>query len=139
MDLSQPFKDECQALPLFCATFLQAIDGLMFSALCLLVVSQAPQHCGSSEMQTTCYCCFAHRSAFSVIVLLLCVCVTVRTSVGKQEYTCLTCHWLNLMVLAEESTHTCKQTWRNLTCSLPLRYCGTHWQSDSSFASLEDI
>ena len=44
MDLSQPFKDECQALPLFCATFFQAIDGLMFLALCLLVVSQAPQH-----------------------------------------------------------------------------------------------
>ena len=40
------------------ASLLQAIDGVMFLALCPKVVSQAPQHFRSSEKQATCVGCF---------------------------------------------------------------------------------
>ena len=37
----------------------QAINGVVSLAMCPQVVSQAPQHFGSSETQTTCYSCFS--------------------------------------------------------------------------------
>ena len=41
----------------FHASLLQAIDCVIFLALCLQVVSQAPQHFGSSETEATCDGC----------------------------------------------------------------------------------
>ena len=48
------------------ASLLQVINGVMSLALCLHVVSQAPQHFRSSEEQTTCDGCFARQSICSV-------------------------------------------------------------------------
>ena len=61
-----PFKEDNQALPLF-AHLLQAIDGAMSVALRLQVVSQAPQHFRSPEMQALCDGCFARLSVSLVI------------------------------------------------------------------------
>ena len=44
----------------FHASLLQVIDGMTSLALCLQVVSQAPQHFRFSEVQTTYDGCFAH-------------------------------------------------------------------------------
>ena len=46
---------------------LQAIGGVMSLALCPQVMSRAPQHFRSSEMQTTFEGCFAHWSICLVI------------------------------------------------------------------------
>ena len=48
------------------ASLLQVINGVMSLALCLHVVSKAPQHFRSSEEQTTCDGCFARQSICSV-------------------------------------------------------------------------
>ena len=53
----------------FHACLRQALDGVMFLALCPQVVSQAPQHFRSSETQATCDGCFARQSICSVISL----------------------------------------------------------------------
>ena len=52
-----------------CLSLLQAIDGVMSLALCPHVVSQAPQHFKSSEMQATYDGCFARQSLCSVVSL----------------------------------------------------------------------
>ena len=57
------------------ASLLQAIDDVMSLALCLPVVSQAPQHFRSSEKQATCEGCFARQSICSVISLHSGMCV----------------------------------------------------------------
>ena len=44
------------------ASLLQVIDGVMPSALCPQVVSQAPRHFRPSEKQATCDGCFARQS-----------------------------------------------------------------------------
>ena len=68
MALSRPFKEDRLALPLSTPLF-QTIDGVMFLALCLQVVSQASQRFKSSEMQATCEGCFARQSICSVVSL----------------------------------------------------------------------
>ena len=50
------------------AFLLQAIDGVIYLALCPYVVSQAPQH-SSSMKQDTCDDCFSCQSICSVIYL----------------------------------------------------------------------
>ena len=49
------------------ASLLQAIDGVMFLALCPQVVPEGSQHFRSSEKQATCGGFFAHQSVCSVI------------------------------------------------------------------------
>ena len=56
------FQGRSSSAPLFHASVLQAIGGVMSLALRPLVVSQAPQHFRSSEMQTTCGSSFACQS-----------------------------------------------------------------------------
>ena len=51
----------------FHTSLLQAIDGVSSLALCPQVVSQAPQHFGSSETQPACDGCFSCQSVCSVI------------------------------------------------------------------------
>ena len=68
MSLSRPFKEDSQALPP-CLSLLQAISGVISLALCLQLVSQAPQHFRSSEKQATCEGRFARQSVCSVIFL----------------------------------------------------------------------
>ena len=48
------FQGRSSSASSFYASLLQAIDGVVFPALCPQVVSQAPQHFGSSEKQATC-------------------------------------------------------------------------------------
>ena len=55
----------------FYASILMAIDCVMFLALCQQVVSQAPQHFRSSEMQAASDGCFPCQSVCSVIPLTL--------------------------------------------------------------------
>ena len=70
MALSRPFKEDRLALPLSTPrSLLQATDGVISLALCLQVVSQAPQHFRSSEKQATCEGCFARQSICLVISL----------------------------------------------------------------------
>ena len=61
----------CIGLNLVCVQFspVQVINGVMSLALCLQVVSQAPQHFRSSEKQATCVGCFACQCICSVISL----------------------------------------------------------------------
>ena len=61
----------CIGLNLVCVQFspVQVINGVMSLALCLQVVSQAPQHFRSSEKQATCEGCFVRQSVCSVISL----------------------------------------------------------------------
>ena len=54
MALSRLFKEGSSSASSSHASLLQAIDGVMSLALCPQVVSQAPQHFGSSETQATC-------------------------------------------------------------------------------------
>ena len=49
---------------------LRVIDGVISLAVCPLVVSQAPQHFRSSEMQASCDGCFSHQSICWVIYLI---------------------------------------------------------------------
>ena len=65
--LSHPFKED-QALPLS-TPLLQVNTGVVSSALCQQVLSQAPQQGRSSEMQAACDGCFARQSVCSVISL----------------------------------------------------------------------
>ena len=51
------------------ACLFQAIDGVMSLILYQQVVSQFPQHLGSSETQTTWHGCFVGQSVCSVISL----------------------------------------------------------------------
>ena len=53
----------------FHTSLLYAISGVMSLALCLQVVSQAPQHFRSSEKRATCEGCFARQFICSVISL----------------------------------------------------------------------
>ena len=74
MALSRPFKEDRLAEASleeasFHASLLQAIDGVMSSALCPQVVSQASQHFRSSEKQATCEDCFARQSICSIVSL----------------------------------------------------------------------
>ena len=63
------FKGSSSSTSFLNAPFLQVINGVMSLALCLQVVSQAPQHFISSKKQATCEGCFAHQSVCSVISL----------------------------------------------------------------------
>ena len=72
------------------AYLLQIINGMMSLALCSQVVSQAPQHFRSSEIEATCDDCFAHQSICSVISLH-----SMSRTVHPQE---------SLMVNAKHST-----------------------------------
>ena len=51
------------------ASLLRAIDGVMSLALISQIVSQAPQHFGSSEKQAICEGCFARQSIWFPITL----------------------------------------------------------------------
>ena len=53
----------------FHTSLLQAVNGAISLALCPQIISQAPQHFRSSEMQTTSDGCFACQSVCSVISL----------------------------------------------------------------------
>ena len=64
MALSRPFKEDSLALPLFHASLLQAIAGVMSLALSPQAVSQASQHFRSFEKQATCEGCFAHQPVY---------------------------------------------------------------------------
>ena len=63
------FQGRLLSVSSFHASRLQVIDGVMSLALCLLVVSQTPQHFRSSQIQTTCDGCFFHQSISSLISL----------------------------------------------------------------------
>jgi len=53
------FQGRSSSASSFQAPRLQAISGVVSLAMCPQVVSQAPQHFGSSETQTTCCSCFS--------------------------------------------------------------------------------
>ena len=53
-----PFQGRLPSSSSFYASLLQAVNGVMSLALCLQVMSQAPQHFRSFEMQATCDRCF---------------------------------------------------------------------------------
>ena len=61
------FQGRASSTSSFHASLFQAINGVMSLALCLQVVSQAPQHLRSFKKQTTCEGCFACQSICSVI------------------------------------------------------------------------
>ena len=69
MRSSSPFQERSSNTSSFQASLLQMIDDVMSLALCLQVVSQAPQHFRSSEKQAACEGCFACQSVCSVISL----------------------------------------------------------------------
>ena len=61
MNFSRPFTSS------FRSSLLQMIDGVMYLALCLHVVFQAPQRLRFSKKQTICEGCFAHHYVCFVI------------------------------------------------------------------------
>ena len=63
------FQGRSSSASSFHASLLQAIDGVMSSALCPQVVSQAPQHFRSSEKQATREGRFPRQSICSVVSL----------------------------------------------------------------------
>ena len=63
------FQGRLSSTSSFHTSLLQAVDGAMSLALCPQIISQAPQHFRSSEMQTISDGCFACQSVCSVISL----------------------------------------------------------------------
>ena len=61
MALSRPLKENRPA------SLMQAIDGVIYLALCPQIVYQAPQHFKSSEKQAPCDSCLAYQSICSAI------------------------------------------------------------------------
>ena len=65
----RPFNWRSSSASSFHASLLQAIDGVVSVAVCLQLVSQAPQHFRSSETQSCCDGCFSRQFFCTVISL----------------------------------------------------------------------
>ena len=78
----------------------QVIDGVMSLALCLQVVSQAPQQFRSTEKQTTCEGCFVGQCICSVVSLHS----SMSRTVHPQEFSKVDVDHRHIPVWASHST-----------------------------------
>ena len=118
--LSCPFK-EGRFSSSFSICLLQAVDGVMYLALCPQVVSQAPQHFRSSEMQAICVGCFSHQSICSSVISLH---SGMSNAVHPQEFLKLDVSQWHIPIRASHSTvHFCLFVYSKLTESVRMMVC----------------